>query len=177
MLQGINSAKAARSIRLQQLRDEVLGLLGDATPDLALELPYTAFHLLNDLFLGTGIERWATAKHDVENDTDAPQITLLVVVAAEDFRGDVVRGTIHLAHLVRRLLRAIVMRGTKVDYLNAAAVLDIDQYVLRLQVTMCNVLTVTVCDCLQQLLEDDSRLNLAEVVTLRDLVEQLASLA
>ena len=117
MLQGINSTETALDINLQELGDQILGLFGDTVPDLALELPDAALDLLDNSILSTSVEGRATAQHDVENDTDRPQVTLFVVTAREDFRRNVIRGTIHLAHLVR-VLFAVMMRGTKVDDLD-----------------------------------------------------------
>jgi len=70
-----------------------------------------------------------------------------------------------------------VVRCSEVDHFDLAAVPYVDEDVLRLEVAVRNVLAVAVGDRLQDLLENESSLGLAEVVPLRNLVEELAAIA
>jgi len=63
------------------------------------------------------------------------------------------------------------VRSSEVNDLDLAAVFDVDQNILWLEVTMGNLLTVAISNRLQKLLEHNSSLSLAEVVALGDLVK------
>ena len=76
-----------------------------------------------------------------------------------------------------RVRLAVVMRGAEVDDLNRSAVVNINQNVLWLQITMCNIAAVAVGDCLQNLLSHNTRFVFSEYASRRDLLEQLAAVA
>ena len=157
-----------------ELLDEILCLWADTVPDLAAELPRALFDLCQDLLI-TAIEWRHATEHDVQNDTDAPQIALLSVSLLEDLRCDVVGRAIHLRHRVIALL--VVVTRAKVDHLDEAFVFHIDEDVLRLEVTMSHLLVVTVGDCLQDLLDDERSFVLRNVLARDNLFEQFAAVA
>ena len=68
-------------------------------------------------------------------------------------------------------LISVVMRGTEVNDLDRTTIVHIDQDILRFEITMCDVSTVTVRDGLQYLLCHDSCLVLSEDAALCNLFE------
>ena len=70
-----------------------------------------------------------------------------------------------------------MVRGTEVNDLDCAAILDVKQDILRFEVPVRDILTVAVGDGLQDLLADVGSLILRQMFALADLIEQLAAFA
>ena len=68
------------------------------------------------------------------------------------------------------------MGSTKVNDFNGAFRLAVDKNILWLEITMRDILLVTVRDGLQELFEDDSSLKLGEPASRDDLIEELTAL-
>ena len=77
--QGVDGRQALLGVLHQQAPDEILCLFADVAPDLAAELPVALLDLVDDLFIAS-VEGGHSAEHDVQNDTNAPQVTLLGVL-------------------------------------------------------------------------------------------------
>ena len=83
-----------------------------------------------------------------------------------------------LAHCLHGLLAGEVFRKTEVDHFDAAGVIFASKHkVLRLDVSMTNILTVKVDQCGKQLVHDQSRFALTQVLSLDDKMEQFSSFA
>ena len=87
----------------------------------------------------------------------------------EDLWRDVVWRTVHLVHY--RVCLAVVVRSAKIDDLDRAAIVHINQDVLWLEVAMCNILLVAVSNGLQDLLSHDGSFVLGKDATRSDLFE------
>ena len=170
---GSYGSQTRVDVLLHELFDQVLDLVADVVPDLATELPHSLLDLVNDGVFCCTIEGWTSADHDVKHHTDAPHVTLFVVFAGEYLRRDVVWRAEHLRHRVRPIV--VVMGRAEVNHLDRTSVLDVNEDILRLKVTMSDVLTVAVCNGLEDLLGHVSCLILAKMVSPTDLVEQLAA--
>ena len=150
MSESFNRRETSIDVPAHQLFYKVTGLSANVVPHRILKAPITLTNCGDDRVFCSSLKGWLSAQHDVNDDTDAPYVTLFCVGAAEDFWSYVVGCSVHLVHDIT--VTIIVMRGTKVDDFYRAAVLDVDKNVLRLQVTMSYVLSMTVSDCLQELL-------------------------
>ena len=74
---------------------------------------------LDYLLISLAIERRVAAKQDVEDDTTAPEIALLIVTLLQNLWGNVVRSSILLNHF---LTGNVLSRGAKVDNCDARLV-------------------------------------------------------
>ena len=175
MRKGFDRGQTPIHILTHELLDEILAAVADVRPDLALEGPNALHNTRNDLILSCPIERRSTTEHDIKDDTNAPHVTLFVVGADEDLRRDVVRCAVHLVHHVR--VRIVVVRGAEVNDFDSAAILDVQQDILRFEVSVSNVLTVAVGNGLQDLLANVCSLILRQVFAFADLIKQLAAFA
>ena len=176
MLESINGSQTFVSVEGHKLGDQILGFSTDIAPNLAAERPGAFLDLAQDLLV-TSVERRGTAKHDVQHDTDTPHIALFSVFTIKNLGGDVIRCAIHLMHNVGPTFSVVMMRRAKVDDLDRSLVLNIDENILRLQITMGNVLTMAVSDRLENLLRNVGCLVLIQVLTLADLIKEFASFA
>lgn len=171
--QGLNCRQTSVNILGHQLLDQVFSAITDVSPSVALERPHALLYFGNDVFFGGSIERRSAAEHDIQDDTDTPHVTLLSVCAYEHLRSDVVRCTIHLMHHMRAVV--VVMGGAEVNDLDRATILHIKEDILWFQISMCNILTMAVGNSLQDLLANMSGFVLSQMLTLGDLIEQLAA--
>ena len=71
----------------------------------------------------------------------------------------------------------VVMGGAEVNDLDRALLVDVNQQVLRLEVSVSNIPTVTVSDSLENLFRHMSGLLLSELLARADLFKELASIA
>ena len=152
---------------------KIFSFWADGGPDLSAEFPDAPFHFLDDLLV-TAIEGWWSTKHDVEHDTDAPQVALLRVVAGKHFWSNVVRSAVHLVHL--SLFFTIMVRCAKVNDFDGTLLVDVNENVLGLQVSVSNIPAVAVSDCLQDLFDDVSSLLFSELFAGWDFFEEFTAL-
>ena len=79
---------------------------------MATELPVAFLDLGQDLLISS-IKGWLPAEQNIQDDSNAPQIALLVVLALENLGSNIVWGSVHLVHLV--IVFTVDLRGAKVD--------------------------------------------------------------
>ena len=159
----------------EERADKALGVLADSLPDTVLERELSLANALHDLLIGLTVEGRHTGQQDVSNDTCGPDIALLIVVFVEHLGSDVVwRAEL----LVEISVGVVDERGAEVDDLDLIELLVLlEKNVLGLQVTMDDVSLMAVVDARENLLHQNGCVALAELSTLKDLVEQLATLA
>ena len=120
---SLHGGQTLGNVVFHKLRDQVLGRIINAGPNLTMERPLALLDLLNDLVVAA-IEGRGAAKHDVKDNADAPHVALLCVFSVEDLWGNVVWRAVHLVHNMRFL---VVMVGrTKVDHFYVASIVDVD---------------------------------------------------
>ena len=175
MLKGDFGRRTLFSGVREQARDKVLAILRNRLPDAVVEVVGALTHLLHDVLVGLTVERWHAREENVSNDATGPDIALLVVVLVEDFRCDIIRR----AKLLVEVAVWIVDEGrAEINDLDLVVLLVLlEQDILGLQITMHNVVLVTVVQSIQDLSEDPSSHFLTEVLLFDDTVEQLASRA
>ena len=135
-----------------------------------VERPLSFLDLGEDLVF-VAVERWPATQHYIHDDPDAPDVALLSVGALENLRGDIERRPVLLVHYVRFFVE--VVRGTEVDHLDLA-IADIDQNILWLEVTVCDILRVAVGNSVQDLLSHGCSLCFSELFTAGDLLKEFA---
>ena len=140
-----------------------------------LEFKMTSSDFVDNLIVIGSSKWWSATHHNVENDTNAPQITLFVVGADQHFRCYVVWSTVYLVHGVT--IRVIRMRSAKVNDFNRSLCFCVNQNVLWFQVSVRHILRVAIRDGLKDLLRYDCSLELTELDAFRNLVEQLYAVA
>ena len=93
--------------------DQVLDLWALVTPVLRFELKYTSANFSDNLVVIGSTEGWSTTHHDIQNDTNAPQVALFVVITHEDLWSDIVRCAIDLMHGV--VFFIVCVRGAEIN--------------------------------------------------------------
>jgi len=107
-----------------------------------VEVEVALYHVADDFELRVSWEGDLTREHDVEDDTQRPDVNLRIVVLQEHFWCNVVWRSAHGLH---GLLAGEVLRKAKVDHLDAAGVIFACEHeVLGLDVAMTDVLSVEV---------------------------------
>ena len=97
---------------------------------------------LNNFFIGLAIEWRVAAQQDVQDDTAAPKIALLVIALLENLRSDVVRRAVLLDHLLAWSVRS---GSAEVDNSNACLIArPIEKKIFWFQVSMHYVTTVAI---------------------------------
>ena len=95
--------------------------------------------------------RWFSGEHNVDNDANTPDITFFSIVAVQNFRSNVVWCSIHLAHDVAFF--SIMVSTTKINDFQRVVRL-VNDYVFRLQITMNDILSMTISNGFQDLSGD-----------------------
>lgn len=175
-VQSLLSRKTILRVNAEALLDEVLSFLADALPPLR-ERVIAKSDLLQDLIFAASVERRVARQQDVGNDTDRPDIALLVVALFQDFRSDVVRSSDFFGH--RCVSLGVVLDGlVEVDDFKLVEPLDVfKEDVLRFEVPVADAVQVAVVNTGQHLLDNDGRVSLSELSTLLHLFEQFTTLA
>ena len=175
MLKGDFGRRTLLSGVREQARDKVLAILRNRLPDAVVEVVGALTHLLHDVLVGLTIERWHAREENVSNDATGPDIALLVVVLVEDFRCDIIRR----AELLVEVAVWIVDEGrAEINDLDLVVLLVLlEQDILGLQITMHNVPLVAVVDAGEDLFHEHGTVTLAKFAALKDLIEELATLA
>ena len=101
-----------------------------------VEIVIHCFNLSEDLFIGIAIERWHPRDHDVENDSDGPDIDLGASNAIKRFWSHIVGRTLDTADFLA-LGRRVGLCETEVNQAHHIVIIDHD--VLRLYVPMDDV--------------------------------------
>ena len=95
---------------------------------MATELP-VAFLVLGQDLLISSIKGWLPAEQNIQDDSNAPQIALLVVLALENLGSNIVWGSVHLVHLV--IVFTVDLRGAKVDNFDAVSIVRVNKQIFR----------------------------------------------
>ena len=98
MVQAVLCRDPLLRILVEHLRDEILRLIRHTIPVSRVELELLLDDVAEDLFVVVSFEGWVTAQEDEQNDTEGPNVALLVVVAFQHFRSDVVWSTNNSVH-------------------------------------------------------------------------------
>lgn len=110
MLETLLRADPLRWILLEHGAHQLFGLRGDGVPVGRVELQFLSHHVLKDFLVVISFEGWVATEEDVEDDTQAPHIALLVVVTFEHLWGNVVWRADNGVHLIGTILRAPSLR-------------------------------------------------------------------
>ena len=175
VLEGLFGGDSLLWVPLHELSDEILHLLALVGPVLGFEFVVASAHLGNDLVVIGSSEGGSTAHHDIQDDPNAPQVALLIVVALQHFRSDIVGSAVDLVHGM--VVLVVGVRGAEINDLDCSFLFCVNQNVLRLQISVGHILSVAVADGLKDLFGDNSRLKLAKFLSSSDLVEQLDAVA
>ena len=175
VFERVGRARSGVLVKGEQAADKVLGILADLLPDAVLERELTLADLLHDLLIGLTVEGGHTGKEDVDEDTAGPDVTLVVVGLVEDLGGDVVRSS---ELLVKGTVGVVDEGGAEINDLDLVELLVLlEKNVLGLQVAMHDVVLMAVVDAGENLLHEDGGITLAEFSAVKDLVEELTTLA
>ena len=124
-------------------RYQILNLITDFIPAWSIHAVNAILDSLNDLLVRVSIEWRLSTKQNVENDTDTPHVTLFAVGTLNDFGGDIIRGSEDSVH---RVLVVNTARSTKIDQFDDRVFLILEMYVLRLDVSMNDIVLMEVVD-------------------------------
>ena len=113
MCEGFFCRDSLLWVLLHESLDQVLDLWALVTPVLWFELKYASANFSNNLIIIRSTEGWSTAHHNIQNDTNAPQVAFFVIITHEDLWSDVVRCAIDLMHGV--VFFVVCVRGTKIN--------------------------------------------------------------
>ena len=136
-------------------------MVRDFFPAGVFEGEVTLFDALDDLLVRVAGEGRHSGQQDEENDAQTPHIALLTVRALDHFRSQVVRRTKDSMHGMFFIDSA---RGAEVDQLDDMVVLVLEVDVLRLDVSMDDVVLVQIVHRGEQLTNDLGRLDLIQVL-------------
>mmetsp|Transcript_8889 Transcript_8889/g.22400 ORF Transcript_8889/g.22400 Transcript_8889/m.22400 type:complete len:241 (-) Transcript_8889:309-1031(-) len=175
MLQGLLCSEAVAWVHLQEHSNQCLGVLGDVLPIGCIERKVPQAHLRKDLGVGFSKERRVAAEQNVHDDSDAPQITELIVLSSKHLRCNIIWSTcLCRQHLISlELAREAKVNDLKQVFFNRF--LCHEEEIFRFQVAVAHVVLMHVIDGADDLLHKHGGLHLSEMACLNDPVEQLAS--
>mmetsp|Transcript_29831 Transcript_29831/g.75916 ORF Transcript_29831/g.75916 Transcript_29831/m.75916 type:complete len:330 (+) Transcript_29831:1384-2373(+) len=160
---------------LQQAADEVLGIIGDQLPARAAERIVATLYARKQGLVLLTTERQPSTQEEVGHNAATPEVRRMVVVPAQHLRSDETDGAAGLLEeLVRRAdtgeaevreLHNVTLQGAIVS----------QQSVLRLDVTVHNVLRMHVRDTLKHLPQQQGRMQLREHLRVEQKVYKLSS--
>ena len=82
MLEGFDGCQALLLVHFEEFRDQVLCLRRNLLPSVSFHLPRAFLHSFENDVLRGAVEGRLATEHDEQDDADAPDVTLFVVVAA-----------------------------------------------------------------------------------------------
>mmetsp|Transcript_12886 Transcript_12886/g.32497 ORF Transcript_12886/g.32497 Transcript_12886/m.32497 type:complete len:251 (+) Transcript_12886:771-1523(+) len=175
MVQGLLGSVAVARVHLQEPSNQVLSVLGDVLPIGCIERKVPQAHLRKDLGVGFSKERRVAAEQNVHDDSDAPQITELIVLSSKHLRCNIIWSTcLCRQHLISlELAREAKVNDLKQVFFNRF--LCHEEEIFRFQVAVAHVVLMHVIDGADDLLHKHGGLHLSEMACLNDPVEQLAS--
>jgi hypothetical protein len=154
MFEGLLCAQSFAGINLEQLPDEILGLVRDEDPVGVMEGELSTENGTKLARVVRILEGLVPTENGVNNDPDSPHVDLEVVAfwsSLEDLRGSVLEGT---ALFGERLTRLDDCGESKVSHEDVARVRLLQKDVLRLEVAMYHVPLVEEGDGLKEVLGD-----------------------
>ena len=108
------------------------------------EVEFASFDLGHDLLICVGVERRIPTDHNISHHPNTPYITLMVILLLQYLRSNVVGRPKSLIHFLRRIKHP---RGSKInDFNRGVLVLGLVENVLRLEITVHDVLVVAIAD-------------------------------
>ena len=129
----------------EEFPDQVLALEGHLVELLVVEVEAGGFNFSRDFFRAFSLEGRKPADHNVQNDTERPNVSLSAMRAFYDLGCQVVRGA---ATSYYPTLASESLGQAEVD--QAHHIHIVDHYVLQLDVTMNDILSVAVIDCFEE---------------------------
>mmetsp|Transcript_26550 Transcript_26550/g.65975 ORF Transcript_26550/g.65975 Transcript_26550/m.65975 type:complete len:210 (-) Transcript_26550:674-1303(-) len=158
---------------LQQLDDEVLGVIRDLLPSRTLHVKLANCHFFEDGKIVVALERGTTREQRVHDDASRPHVTPLVIMTCEHLGGQVAwRPDGHGGFLVW----GVGACGTEIDHLDGRiGRIRSKQNVFRFDVSVHDVVFVAVVESRKQLKHDLARLQLTQVLTILQLLKQITS--
>jgi len=175
MLQGFVSRWSLVLIFGKELRDEVLGLVGDVVPDWVVEGELANLDLFHNFLVRRAIKWWNTGQSNICDDTARPNVALGAVALGKDFWGNVVRSSELFVELLTLINNE---RGSEINDLNLVELLVLlKEDVLGFQISVHNMVQMTIVDARKNLLHEQGGIALGKLSSGDDLVEQLSALA
>jgi len=123
------------------------------------------------------IEWRPAAQKNVEDDPNAPDVTLFSVVWSEDLRRYVVGSPEGVAQLHSLTVDQKLCRCSKVDHFDYIVILRVEKEILRFQIPMSDAIAVAIGDSREYLLHYFGCILLVELGFVRYLVKQLTACA
>ena len=121
------------------------------------------------------IERRYTGQEDVCDNSCGPDVAFLVIILVQYFGSNIIWCS---ELLIEVTVGVIDERGTEIDDLDLIELLVLlKKNVLWLEITMDNIGLMTVVDAREHLLHEDGTVALSELAALKDLIEELTTLA
>jgi hypothetical protein len=122
VLQSCISSNSGGWVLGEHLLYQIFGVLAHLLPLRPLEGVVALPHVVQDLIVSLAVERRASTEEDVENDSDAPDVALLIVLPLEDFGSDVVCSSILLS---QKLAFLKFLTCAEVYYLNLVTIFGV----------------------------------------------------
>ena len=161
MLEALFSGDSLSRVLLEHLADQVLRGRGDSIPVCWVEGKGLFEHVSENLLVVVSLKWWVSTEEHEEDDTETPDVTGFVVVALEDFWGNVVRCSNNCVHALDSLLLRKTFREAEVNELHLRLIGSvIHQEVLWLEVSVDDAMTVQVLNRRKHLTHDVSSLML-----------------
>lgn len=131
--------RQALTLFAQDALDQVFRLIRHVRPERTLQTELALLDLLHDLLVRVPLEGRLSAKQHVQNDSEGPHIALLAVCPFNDLRCQIVGSTKYSVH---RMLVVDASGRSEVDKLDNGVVLVFEVDVLRLDITVNNIVLV-----------------------------------
>ena len=172
MREGLLTRQSLVRIRDQELLDQVLALGRDVGELDVVEVELSAGDLLQKLIHALALERQVSAQKCVEDDTEGPDIRLPPVQVLDHFWRHVVRRTGKLGQC------ALFGDSGQAEINQTNLIIDCHHDVLGLDISVNDIQSVTVIDCLEELTHVEGGKTFREVlIRLRgDLIEERLTL-
>ena len=108
------------------------------------EVEFAFFDLGHDLLICVCVERRIPTDHNISHHANTPYITLMVILLLQHLRSNIVGRPKSLLHFFRRIKHP---RSSKInDFNRGVLVLGLVENVLRLEITVHDVLVVAIAD-------------------------------
>lgn len=141
------------------------------------EREFALLDFFHDLFLIWTIKGRLSTQHHVQNDSNAPNVTKLVVVSFKHFRSNIVSCTLKHMHF---FICWEHLRGAEVNQLEfilIGRILGVNKHVFRLEITVADIFSMAVSDRWKQLLKNLGGILLCKFAPEDDLVKKFPALA
>jgi len=175
MIQRIQSCYSFFRFISQQFFHKILCIITDWVPFRLVQSKFSFKHSLDDVLVASTIEWRVTTEKNVKNNTATPQVTHIIVTLLKNFWCYIIWCAKLLTHF---LATFVLSRRAKVNYGNSwILAIFIKKKILRLKVSMHDVVLVTVVDCGQNLLDDVCSILFAKVLLRSNSLKKFTSIA